>query len=147
MISWQQSPSAVILEHKKIKFAIVSTNSQSICHEVMGLAAFSLSSSPLIKTLFNSSLLSAIRVVSYLRFLMFLLAILIPACASSTLAFHMMYSAYRVYSFPNLKPVYCFMCNCCFLTCIQVSQEACKWSGILISFRIFQFVVIHTVNM
>ena len=33
LISWLQSPSAVILEHKKIKFATVSP---SICHEVMG---------------------------------------------------------------------------------------------------------------
>ena len=34
----------------------------------------------------------------------------------------------------------------CFLTSIQVSQEAGRWSGIPISFRIFQFVVIHTVK-
>ena len=33
LISWLQSPSAVILESKNIKFDIVST---SICHEVMG---------------------------------------------------------------------------------------------------------------
>ena len=37
LISWLQSPSTVILESKKIKFAIVSTISLSICHEVMGL--------------------------------------------------------------------------------------------------------------
>ena len=32
------------------------------------------------------------------------------------------------YSFPNLEPVCCSMCgsNCCFLTCIQTSQEADK---------------------
>ena len=35
-ISWLQSPSAVILEPKKIKSATVSTVSASICHEVMG---------------------------------------------------------------------------------------------------------------
>ena len=35
-ISWLQSPSAVILESKKIKSATVSTVSPSICHEVMG---------------------------------------------------------------------------------------------------------------
>ena len=35
-ISWLQSPSAVILEHKKIKSATVSIVSPSICHEVMG---------------------------------------------------------------------------------------------------------------
>ena len=33
LISWLQSPSAVILELKKIKSAIVSTVSPSICHE------------------------------------------------------------------------------------------------------------------
>ena len=36
LISWQQSPSAVILEPPKIKSATVSTISPSICHEVMG---------------------------------------------------------------------------------------------------------------
>ena len=39
LISWLQSPSAVILEPPKIKSAIVSTVSPSICHEVMGLDA------------------------------------------------------------------------------------------------------------
>ena len=37
LISWLQSPSAVILELKKIKSATVSSVSPSICHEVMGL--------------------------------------------------------------------------------------------------------------
>ena len=36
LISWLQSPSAVILEPKKIKPATVSIVSPSICHEVMG---------------------------------------------------------------------------------------------------------------
>ena len=35
-------------------------------------------------------------VFAYLRLLIFLWAILIPACASSSLAFHMMYSAYKL---------------------------------------------------
>ena len=74
LISWLQSPSAVILEPPKIKSA---TASPSICHEVMGSyalilifyvlsfkAAFSLCSFTFIKSLFSSSLLSAIRVVS-----------------------------------------------------------------------------------
>ena len=39
LISWLQSPSAVILEPRKIKSATVSTASPSICHEVMGLDA------------------------------------------------------------------------------------------------------------
>ena len=109
LISWLQSPSAVILEPKKIKSVTVSIVSPSICNEEMEPDAmilvfwmlrfksnFSLSSFTFIKWLFSSSLLSAIKVVSsaYLRFLIFLLAILIPACASSSLEFHMMYSAY-----------------------------------------------------
>ena len=96
LISWLQSPSAVILEPKYIKSLTVSTVSPSICHEVMGPDAmilafwmlifkptFSLSSFTFIKRLF-SSLLSAIRVVSlaYLRLLICLPAILILACAS-----------------------------------------------------------------
>ena len=39
LISWLQSPSAVILEHPKINYLIVSIVSPSICHEVMGLDA------------------------------------------------------------------------------------------------------------
>ena len=39
LISWLQSPSAVILEPKKIKSDTVSTVSLSISHEVMGLDA------------------------------------------------------------------------------------------------------------
>ena len=39
LISWLQSPSAVILEPKKIKSVTVSIVSPSICHEVMGLNA------------------------------------------------------------------------------------------------------------
>ena len=36
LISWLQSPSAVILEPKQIKSATVSTVSPSVCHEMMG---------------------------------------------------------------------------------------------------------------
>ena len=107
LISWLQSPSAVILEPPKIKSDTVSTVSPSISHAVMGPDAmlfvfwmlrfkptFSLSTFTFIKRLFSSSSLSAIRVASaYLRLLIFLLAILIPACASSSPAFLMMYSA------------------------------------------------------
>ena len=71
LISWQKSPSAVILETKKIKSATLSTVSPSICHEVMGPDAmilvfwmlsfkptFSLSSFTF-KRLFSSSSVSA----------------------------------------------------------------------------------------
>ena len=101
LISWLQSPSVVILEPRKIKSVTVSTVSPSIHHELVGPDAmtlvfwmlsfkpnFLLSSFTFIKRLF-SSLLSAIRVVSsdYLRLLIFLPAILIPACSSSSPAF------------------------------------------------------------
>ena len=39
LISWLQSPSAVILDPKKIKSVIVSIVSPSICHQVAGLDA------------------------------------------------------------------------------------------------------------
>ena len=111
LISWLQSPSAVIWEPPKIKSDTVSTVSPSISHEVMGLDAmilvfwmlsfkptFSLSSFTFIRRLFISSSLSAIKVVSsaYLRLLIFIPAILIPACASSSPAFLLMYSAYKL---------------------------------------------------
>ena len=48
----------------------------------------------------------------------------------------------------SLEPVHCSIsgCNCCFLTYIQVSQEAGKvvWYSLLLN--IAQFVVIHTVK-
>ena len=111
LISWLQSPSSVILEPPKIKCDTVSTVSPSISHEVMGPDAlilvfwtlsfkptFSLSSFTFIKRLFSSSSLSAIRVAlsAYLRLLIFLPAILIPAYASSSPAFLMMYSEYKL---------------------------------------------------
>ena len=54
-----------------------------------------------------------------------------------------------MYPFPNLEPVHCSMSssNCCFLTCVQVSQEAGKvvWYSHLFN-NFLQFVVIHTVK-
>ena len=54
-----------------------------------------------------------------------------------------------MYTFPNLEPVHGSMSgsNCCFLSCIQVSQETGKmvWYSHLIK-NILQFVVIHTVK-
>ena len=43
LISWMQSPSAVILEPKKIKSDTFCIVSPSICHEVMGSYAMILS--------------------------------------------------------------------------------------------------------
>ena len=98
----------MILEPQKIKSATVFP---SICYEMTGLDAmilifwmlsfkliFSLSSFNSIKRLFSSFSFSAIRMVSsaYLRLLIFLLTILIPACASCSPAFLRMYSAYKL---------------------------------------------------
>ena len=111
LISWLQSPSTVILELKKVKPVTVAIVSASVCHDLMGpdaiifvfwmlsfKLAFSLSFFTFIKRLFSFSLLSAIRVVSsiILRLLIFLPAILIPAWASSSPAFPVMYSAYKL---------------------------------------------------
>ena len=145
------------------------------CHEVVGLGAmifvfwmlnfkraFSLSYFTFIKRLFSSSSLSAIRVVSsaYLRLLIFLPAILIPACASTSPAFLMMYSAYKlnkqreniqpwctplpiwnqsVVSYPILTGASC--------PAHRFRRRQIRWSGIPISFKSFpQFILIHTVK-
>ena len=112
LISWLQPPSTVILETKKIKSVTASVVCPSICHEMMGSEvytifafwmlsfkpSFSVSSFIFINRLFSSSSLSALRVVSsaYLRLLIFLPGILIPVCASSSPAFRVMYSAYKL---------------------------------------------------
>ena len=114
-----------------------------------------------IKRLFSSSSLSAIRVVSstYVRLLIFLLATLISACASSSPAFHMMYSVYKLNKQgDNIQPWYTPFpiwnqsvvlsgSDCCFLTCIQISQDAGQviwYSHLLKNFP--QCVVIYTVK-
>ena len=114
LISWLQSPSIVMLEPKKRKSVTTSTYSPSLCCKAMGpdaiilvlffflifsfKLALSLSSFTLIKRLFSSYSLSAIREVSsiFLRLLMLFPPILIPSCSSSSLAFPMMYSEYRL---------------------------------------------------
>ena len=123
--------------------------------------AFSLSSFTFIRRLFSSPSLSAIRVVSsaYLKLLIFLLAILIPACASSSLAFHMKYSAYKLNKQgDNIQPwhtsfwiwnqsiVPCLVLTVASWPAYRFLKRQVRWSGIPISFRIFQFVVIHPVK-
>ena len=119
-ISWLQSlTSLVILEPKKLVChcfhcfpAYLPWSDGAGCHDLTFLMgpdamififwilsfkpAFLLLSFTFIKRLFSSSSLSAIRVVSsaYLRLLIFLPAILIPACASFSPALHMMYFAH-----------------------------------------------------
>ena len=111
LISWLQSQSAVILEPKKRKPVTNSNFLPSICHEVMRLDAMilvfwmlsfkpasSLCSLTLIKTFFSSPSHSSVRMVSsaYLRLLIFLPAILIPVWDSSSLAFHVICSTYKL---------------------------------------------------
>ena len=160
-----QSPSAVILEPKKIKYVTVSIVSPSICHEVMEPDAmilvfwmltfkpgFSLSSFTFIKGLFSSSLLSAIRVVSsvYLRLLIFLPAISIPACASYSPAFCLVYPAYKLSKHSeNIQPWHtpfpiwnqsvfpCPVLTVASWPVYRFIRRKVRWSDIPVSLRIF----------
>ena len=111
---------------------------------------FSLSSFTFIKILFSSSS-PAIRVVSsaFLR-LLFLPAILIPDCASSSLAFCMMYSAYKwnkqgdniqpwCTPFPiwNQSEVPYLVPTVVSWPAYRFLKRQIRWSGIPISWRIF----------
>ena len=141
------------------------TVSPSISHELMGPGAiifvfwmlsfkptFSLSSFTFIKRLFSSPSLSAIRVVSsaYLRWLILLLAILIPACPSSSPVFLMMYSAYKlnkqgdsIQTWPTPFPIWnqsvvpCPVLTVASWPAYRFLKRQVRWSGIPISFRIF----------
>ena len=108
---WLQSPSEEILEPKKTKSVPVSIFSPSICHEVMEPAAMILIFLCwVINQLFHCLLSHSsggslvplhflplkLYHLHYLKLLIFLLTILIPACDSSSLAFHMMYSVYKL---------------------------------------------------
>ena len=112
---------------------------------------FSLSSFTFIKRLFSCSL-SATRVVSsaYLRLLIFLPAILIPAYASSSPAFLMMYSAYKLNKqgdniqpwrapFPiwNQSVVPRPVLTVASWPAYRFLKRQVRWSGIPISFRVF----------
>ena len=113
---------------------------------------FSLSSFTLIKRLFSFSLLSATRVVSsaYLRLLVFFLAILIPACNSSSPAFYMMYSGSKLNKqgyniqpwclpFPilNQSVVPKLVLTVASWPAYRFLRRQVRWSGIPISLRIF----------
>ena len=115
--------------------------------------AFSLSSFTFINRLFSSSSLSTVTVVSstYQRLLIFLPAILIPACASSSPVFHMMYSAcklnkqgdeiqpWRNTAFPNLEPVCCSMYGSTVASwpAYRFLRRQVRWFDIPISLRMF----------
>ena len=142
----------------------------SICHEVIGpdvmifvfwmlsfKPTFSLYSFTYIKRLFSSCSLSAIREVlsACLRLLIFLPEILIPACASSSLAFHMMYSVYKLnmqgnniqpwhIPFPiwNQSVVPCPVLTTASWSAFRFLRRQIRWSGIPISKNFPQFVFI-----
>ena len=123
--------------------------------------AFSLSSFTLIKRFFSSFSLSAIRVVSpaYLRLLIFLPEILIPACDSSSTAVYIIFSAYKVnkqgeniqpyhtpFPFLNQSVVPHLVLSVASWPAYRFLRRQVRWSGILISLRIFQFIVSYTVK-
>ena len=123
---------------------------------------FSLSSFTFVKRLFSSSLLPAIRVVSsaYLRLLIFLPEILIPACASSSPVFLTTYSAYKLTKqgdniqpwhtpFPiwNQSVVPCPVLSVASWPAYRfLRRRQVRWSGMPLFKNFPQFVVIHTVK-
>ena len=153
----------VILEPKKLKSFPVSIVSPSICGEVIGpdamilvfwilhfKPAFSLYSLPFIKKPFSYSF-SAMRLVSsaYLRLLIFLLAILIPAYESSYSAFCMIYySAYKLkmcddniqlwHTSPiwNQSVILCLVLTAISWPAKRFLQRQVRWSVIPVSLRI-----------
>ena len=151
---------------EKIKFVTVSIVSPSICYEVMGPDImififwmlrfkpdfFTLLFLPHQEATYSSSSFSTIRVVSFahLRLLIFLLAILIPACASSSPAFLTMYSAYKLNKqgdniqpwctpFPvwNKSVVPCPVLTVASWPAYRFLKRQVRWSGIPTSLRIF----------
>ena len=106
----------------------------------------------LIKRLFSSSSIYAIRVESYvyLMLLIFFLTVLIPTYDSSSPAFHMMYSAYKLNKrgdtiqpfcipFPvlNQSVVLCLLLTVASAPTYRLLRRQVRWSGISFSSRIF----------
>ena len=136
------------------------------CHDIDFLNVkfkpnVSLSYFTFIKRLFSSSSTSAMRVVSFthLRLLIFLPIILIPACASSSWAFHMMHSAYKLNKqgdniqplhtpFPNWNQsaVPCSVLNGAPWPAYRFFRRQVRWSGIPTCVSFPPCVVIHTVK-
>ena len=123
--------------------------------------AFSLSPFTFIKRLFSSYSLSAIKEVlsAYLRLLIFLPTILIPACDLSSPAFHMMYSACKLNKQgDNIQP-WCIpflILNQSIVPCPVLTVAPCpayrflrrqiRQPGIHLFKNFSQFVVIHRVK-
>ena len=146
----------------KINSLTVSTVSPTICLEVIGLDAmvfvfWTLSLGQFFTLLFHFHqealpfLFTSIKVVSFvfLRLLIFLLAILIPACSSLSPAFHKMYSTNKLNKWgDNIQPwrtpfwiwnqsiVPCPVLTVASWPAYRFLKRQIKWSGIPISFRI-----------
>ena len=146
-----------------------------ICHEVMGSVAiifiiwmlsfkpvFPFSFCTFIKRLFSSSSFSAIKVVSsaYQRLLIYLLAIVIPAYASSSPTFHMIYSTYMFNMqsddiqpwqtpFPiwNQFVVPGLVLTVACLPAYRFLRKQVRWSGICISLGIFHSLLRSTQSL
>ena len=123
--------------------------------------AFLLSSFNFIKRLFSSSSLSSIKLVSsaYLKLLVFLWAILILACVSSSQGFCIMYSAYKLNKqgdniqpwrtpFPiwNQSVGLCSVLTVASWPAYRFFSRQVRWSGIPISWRIFHSLLWSTVK-
>ena len=96
---------------------------------------------------------------AYLRLWIFLPAVLILSCASSSLAFHTISSALKLnrkgnniqplrspLPILNLSVVPCPVLTVVSWLAYSFLRRQVRWSGNLISLRIFQFVVVHTVK-
>ena len=136
------------------------------CHDINFLNGefepdVSLSSFTSIKRLFSSSSLSAMRVVSsdYVQLLIFLPDIFIQVIASSSWAFLMMYSAYKLsnqgddiqpwhtpFLIWNQSLVPCSVLAVASWPAYRYLRRQKRWSGIPISVSFPQFAVIHTVK-
>ena len=112
-----------------------------------------LSSFTLIKRLLSLSLLSAIRVVSfpYLRVLIFLLELLIPACDSSSPAFYRLFSVWKLnkqsdstepchvpLSIWSQSAAPCLVLTVTSWPAYRFLRRQVRWSGTPISWRIFR---------
>ena len=164
LISWWQSLSALILETKKIKPVTIFIAFSFIHHEVMGPdamilifwmlsfePAFTLSSFTLKKRLFNLFFTFCHKsgFTAYLRLLILTPETLIPACNSSMLASHMMYSTYKLDKqddtiqpwqthFPVWNPsiLLCLVLTVASWPAYRFLWRQIRCSGILISLRI-----------
>ena len=171
LISWLQSPSAVILEPPKIKSLTVSTVSPSIFHEVMEPEAIIFIFWMLSLRNFFSLLFHFHEQALWLFFTFCHKGGVIctsevidispsnQACVSSSPVFLMMYSACKLNKqgdniqpwhtlFPiwNQPVVPCPVLTVASWPAYRFLKRQVTWSGIPISFRIFQFVVIHIIE-